>query len=123
MLINLSNHPNNTWKQKQIQKSIDDYSQVVDCKFPQIDPEWDIKSIKELSSEYYAKIVDILKRNYVKNEKNAVHIMGELTFVYHIVDSLKSSGITCVASTSKRIVEEKEGKKIVDFEFVKFREY
>jgi hypothetical protein len=36
---------------------------------------------------------------------------------------LKRKKIPVVVSTTNRIVEEKDGKKIVSFDFVKFREY
>ena len=123
MLINLSNHPSVNWGKQQTDTSIAAYGNISDITFPQINPEWGTDQIMRLTETYYGKITDLLKQNYSKNEKNAVHIMGELTFVYHLVKQLKSSGINCVASTSNRIVEEKGGKKIVVFEFVKFREY
>jgi len=53
----------------------------------------------------------------------AVHLMGEMTFTFALVQKLKSAGIPCVASTTHRRVEERGGKKIVQFEFVQFRPY
>ena len=52
-----------------------------------------------------------------------VHVMGEMTFTYYLVSLLKAKGITCVASTTERIIEEKDGMKTSLFKFVKFREY
>jgi hypothetical protein len=123
MLINLSNHPLENWAKTQNDAANSKYGEVLDILFPSINPNYEAKEIQELASEYYSKIMLILKNNYKKDQKNAIHIMGELTFVYNLVKQLKSSGITCIASTSHRIVEEKDGKKIVQFNFVKFREY
>jgi len=36
---------------------------------------------------------------------------------------LKAAGIPVLASTTERLVEEKDGKKVVAFRFVRFREY
>ncbi|MGQ9799960.1 MAG: hypothetical protein ACUVRG_11875, partial [Ignavibacterium sp.] len=54
---------------------------------------------------------------------NAVHLMGEFTFVYNLVNLLKKKNIKVIVSTTDRIVEESDGKKIVIFQFVRFREY
>ncbi|MGQ9848195.1 MAG: hypothetical protein ACUVQP_11950, partial [Bacteroidales bacterium] len=54
---------------------------------------------------------------------NAVHLMGEFTFVYNLVNLLKKKNIKVIVSTTDRIVEESDGKKIVTFQFVRFREY
>ena len=53
-----------------------------------------------------------------------IHIMGEMTFTFRLVEKLKAAGIRCVASTSERVVQElSDGKKVVQFSFVRFREY
>ena len=123
MLINLSNHPSKVWSKKQIDIAEKEFTRVIDIDFPNINPEWDTQEVKKLVAQYHEKINETLKQNFKNKEQNAVHVMGEHTFIFHLVKSLKSSGIICVASTTKRIVEEKEGKKIVQFSFVKFREY
>ncbi|GAB4292181.1 MAG: hypothetical protein Kow0068_17430 [Marinilabiliales bacterium] len=123
MLINLSNHPSDKWSKKQKDKALETYQNIVDIDFPAINPNWDTKEIIELSKKYYSIIMNRFKEDEIINETNAVHIMGELTFTYHLIRQLKSSGITCIASTTVRNVEEKNGKKIVEFNFVRFREY
>ena len=129
MLINLSNHPSNKWDNKQKQNAVELYTSIYDISFPNINPDWDTNKIKDLTKTYYNKIMSIfdnllLDVNLLKNETNAVHIMGEFTFVFNLITLLKSSGITCVASTTNRSVkEDKNGNKTVLFSFVKFREY
>jgi len=113
MLLNLSNHPSALWSSAQ--RAV--YAEIQDLPFPQIDPEGDGVYIDALVREYLTKIEQL------KNVE-AVHVMGEMCFCYRIINELKARGIKCVASTSKRIVEELEpGKKNVTFQFVRFREY
>jgi len=49
--------------------------------------------------------------------------MGEMTFTFQLVERLKAFGIRCVASTTKRVVEEDGDKRTYTFKFVQFREY
>ncbi len=50
--------------------------------------------------------------------------MGEMTFVVALVPMLQSAGIEVVCSTTERIVlEEKDGKKTLQFRFCRFRVY
>ncbi len=124
MLINLSNHPSSKWDSKQKQKAVEIYGQIIDLSFPAIDPHWDTNKVKALALDYYRRITLIFDQCANEPQPNAVHIQGEFTFVYKIVTLLKTSHITCVASTSVRNVIEKEnGEKIVRFNFVQFREY
>jgi len=124
MLLNLSNHLSSAWSEKQINAAAAQFGKVVDLPFPQINPDWKFLQIEEFSGEL---LMDILKdcefRKYGKKNLT-VHIMGELTFCYEMINALKIAGIPCVASTTTRnsIVDE-IGKKISVFEFVKFREY
>lgn len=113
MLLNLSNHPSNSWSSEQLAAAGD---KVIDMPFPLVDPEGDEAYIAQLSSEYYNKILDI-------NGVTTVHLMGEMNFTFALVSKLKASGIKCVASTTKRETVEENGVKISKFQFVRFREY
>lgn len=115
MLINLSNHPMATWSDKQKQEAIQRYGTIKDIAFPLISPSADISRVLDLVSKYENQIV--------KLEPSAVHVMGELTFVFALTYRLKRRNITCIASTSLRRVEEIKGGKKVFFDFEKFREY
>jgi hypothetical protein len=83
--------------------------------FPNIPPELVGIELDELVETYASKIK--------AENPQAVHVMGEMTFTYRLVNHLKANDILCIASTTNRIVEEKDGKKIVQFQFVQFRAY
>lgn len=115
MLLNLTNHPSANWPENQLKAASENYGHVQDLPFPQIDPDWDEARIDRLSKEYFEQITEL--------RPQAVHIMGEMTFTYRLVELLKTAGIPCIASTTVRRVSEKEGRKTSVFNFVKFREY
>lgn len=119
MLINLTNHPSSRWSDNQ-KASAEVYGEIVDMPFPVIDEAGDEKYIATLADEYLNKIVNLSDTQSV-----VVHIMGEQTFSYALIKRLRERGITCVASTTKRIVkEEVPGKKSeVIFQFERFRAY
>lgn len=121
MLINLSNHPSNQWSSKQLNSAIKKYRYVYDLPFPQISPKASSNQVKVKAKKYYGKVLEIF--NSSSDKFNAVHLMGELTFVFHLTQILKQKNITVIASTTDRIVDDKGGKKIVTFNFVRFREY
>ncbi|HRW21917.1 MAG TPA: CRISPR-associated protein [Bacteroidales bacterium] len=121
MLINLSNHPFQNWDKKQTEAAQTAYGSIIDLRFPQIDPEWDIEQIINIAVKYFKKIDIELKKSTENN--NAVHLMGELTFCFCLASLLQKNEITCIASTTKRNVTENVGVKTSVFEFVKFRKY
>jgi hypothetical protein len=116
MLLNLSNHPSSSWPKNQVTLANKNYGAIQDMPFPQIDPLADEDSIQELAIQYLNQIL-LLK-------PKAVHLMGELTFSFTLVELLKSHGITCLASTTSRNTQEMaDGTKISKFQFVRFRSY
>lgn len=121
MLINLSNHPSKNWSARQKEAALSKYAKIYDLPFPDIDPNDTEKQISEMAFTYLDKIQKIIAN--IDCQDSAVHIQGEFTFVFKLVTLLKSSNINCLASTSQRKVQELEGKKIVEFNFVKFRSY
>lgn len=116
MFINLTNHPSSGWSEVQL-KAAQEYGEVVDFSFPPIEPFYTSENINELANEVVEGI-RALDSNLV------VHVMGEMTFTYAVVSRLKALGITCVASTTERLVKmTPDGKKVSEFKFVQFREY
>ena len=113
MLLNLSNHPSALWTAEQLAAA---GSKVTDLPFPQVDPDGDEAYIDRLTDEYLHKILAM-------NNIDAVHIMGEMNFMFTLICKLKAHGIKCVASTTQRETEEENGVKISKFKFVRFREY
>jgi len=118
MLINLSNHPVDTWKKEQLDAAAG-FGEIVDIPFPAVDENGDESYIKELRNEFLLKI-----RTISEDKPCAIHIMGEHNLTYSLVRSLNDYGYTCLASTSHRIVvDNPDGSKTVIFEFRRFREY
>lgn len=118
IFINLSNHPSKNWDKQQI-NAAKQYGEIIDIKFPAVDPNISEKDITTLSD----KVVDNILSKY-KNSHIYIHIMGEMTLTYKIVQRLKANDIVCLASSTDRIVEDvSDGEKLVKFDFVRFREY
>lgn len=117
LFLNLSNHPSSTWSDEQL-AAARQYGEVEDMEFPTIGPDADEGAIEALAEKYEKRIMTL-----AKDKRLTVHIMGEMTFIYSLVDRLKRKGIDCVASTTNRQVEEHDGQKISTFQFVRFRNY
>ena len=119
MFINLTNHPSSEWSEEQLKAAHQYSNHIHDIKFPDIKPEYSTAMVKKFANV----IVDIITMT-CKSEKPVVHIMGEMTYTYHVVSLLKAKGITCVASTTERLVKmTPDGRKISEFKFVQFIEY
>lgn len=117
MFINLSNHPSDKWSEEQI-NAARSYGEIVDMAFPVIEPILTKEDVLRLVKIYTEMIMDN------RDGKTVVHVMGEMTFTYNLVNALKELGITCLASTTERnTVMTPDGKKISEFKFVQFREY
>lgn len=115
MLLNLSNHPSTYWSQAQIDEACRLYDFIDDLEFPYIDPYWSYEEVAALAIQFSDDIE--------KEKPSAVHLMGELTFCFILARLLKDSGISCIASTTQRVVVEEDEKKISTFKFVQFRPY
>ncbi len=121
MLINLSNHPSTDWPASQRQRALAQYGEIVDLAFPDIPPDWPLERIQELAAEFLQACLQTVGDS---SRAATVHVMGEMTFVYQFVRLAEDRGIPCVASTTRRIVEDREdGARISRFEFVRFRPY
>ena len=117
LFINLSNHPSADWPEAQ-RLAATDYGDITDLSFPDISPEAGSEAIEAIASEYVEKV-----REMAAGAEATVHVMGEMNFTYSLVSQLKAFGIRCLASTTERYVEEKDGAKTSYFKFVRFREY
>ncbi|MFQ6116057.1 MAG: CRISPR-associated protein [bacterium] len=121
MLINLSNHPSDRWSEEQ-KRAAQVYGEIVDLDFPEIDPDASLNEVEGAVERYVARCMTLLEKSQQK--ENAVHIMGEMTFVYQFVKRMSARGVTCLAATTERLVEErKPGEKYARFRFVQFRPY
>ena len=96
------------------------YGEILDIPFPQIPPEKDERYIHDLAEKY----ASIIENDLVHSDNNAVHVMGEMTFTYDLIKTLSLKGITCIASTTERIVRDiSDNKREITFDFVRFRKY
>ena len=130
MFINFSNHPSDKWTDKQREAALDISRElndgldeegifIDDMPFPNISPTATSEEIYHLADDFSRKI-----DNDAVAELTAVHIMGEMTFVFSLVEMLQKRGFLCVASTSERkTIDNEDGTKTVLFDFVQFREY
>jgi len=119
LLLNLSNHPAANWSPEQRTMAILLFGGIEDIPFPAVDPGAEPLEVAQLAGEYFKKIVERPDKMQC-----TVHLMGEMTFCYKLIARLKKAGIAVVASTTERTVtEETPGKKIVQFQFVRFRDY
>lgn len=118
IFLNLSNHPSTNWNEEQRTAALE-FGEIKDLPFPNIDENLDEAGIDALTDDYLEKIKELSG-----NEPCTVHIMGEMTFTYALVNNLKAEGYTCIASTTKRDVEiMPDGSKQVKFHFCRFRKY
>lgn len=121
MLINLSNHPSATWSEQQKQVAVEQFGEVVDMLFPAIDPAIDEKVIEILAKDFLEKIKQVADDNHAMP---VVHLMGEYTFCFALINKLKDEGIEAVVSTSHRDTQiNDDGSKTIRFNFVRFRKY
>lgn len=123
MLINFSNHPYIHWSEKQKLSAGQLFGEIVDIPFPTISPESNEEVLLKMAKEYLNQILNF-KRTH---NDITVHIMGEFTFTFIMIQLLHQHNIPCYASTTKRLVKEiVDGnmvKKVSIFEFVSFRKY
>lgn len=122
MLINLSNHPSSKWSLEQIRTAKKVYVRIMDLKFPDISPNTELIEVMKESAKYLIEIMNIFAHH--SEENNAVHIMGEFTFTFNLLEILKQNNISAVASTTSReVYEDKKGNKVSKFNFIRFRNY
>lgn len=118
MLLNLSNHPASAWSTAQLIVAQSTYGDIYDLAFPAIDPNWSVADVTQLAETYYNEIINMTPI------PQAVHLMGEMTFSFALINLLRAKGIVCVASTARRqSIDKGEGRKEIVFEFVQFRAY
>lgn len=118
ILVNLSNHPSESWDEKQKEG----WDKIVDIPFPDVDPH--LEDVGDLVLEYFKKIREIQIQNN-RDSTVYVHLAGEYSFCYELFRRLKDFYLFAVP-TSERIVKETvlpDGRteKTIIFQFVKWR--
>ncbi|MBP3519264.1 MAG: CRISPR-associated protein [Parabacteroides sp.] len=119
MFINLSNHLSQTWSTEQMEAARQYGGNVVDMPFPAVSAMADENDLAVLVKEYAHDII-----SHYDPHQDVFHVMGEMCFSFALVRLLQQAGFVCVASTSERLVQEREpGHKEVFFHFIRFRRY
>ena len=119
VFINLSNHPYSTWSEDQLEAARQ-YGELNYLEFPAVNPEWDDNDISDAAG----KLIREIREMAPDSEAATLHIMGEMTLTYSLVETFKALGYRCVASTTVRHSwTDEQGNKVTSFRFVRFREY
>lgn len=122
MLLNLSNHPKAKWDERQLAAATNAFGAVEDMPFPQIDPTATLDDVARIAHDCADRCEHALNEH--ADESNTVHLMGEFTFTYLFLKEMERRRISCLASTTERIVTENaDGSKTTVFKFVQFRPY
>ena len=118
MFINHTNHLSQYWSHAQLTAACE-YGDILDLPFPSVDPQASSSEVLELAQEYAGRIIAL--------HPSAVLCQGEFVYSHALVERLLAAGITVLAATSERVVEEFYhngiNEKRIDFQFVQFREY
>lgn len=118
LFINLTSHPSAKWGEVQRNAAMQ-YGKIEDVSFPMVQPNATHEEILMLAEDLHQAITEKYGKNIA-----AVHIMGEFTLCYALIQLFKADGIKCLASTTERIVTDNpDGTKTSTFKFVQFREY
>lgn len=119
IFVNHTNHPSRRWSAEQ-RTAAQVYGEVKDIPFPAVDAE-------ATPAEVVAQVEENLEKILVLKPA-AVLCQGEFNYTFAMVERLKSFGITALAATSARVVEEEilpdgSARQVSTFRFVQFREY
>ncbi|NUQ82507.1 MAG: CRISPR-associated protein [Bacteroidetes bacterium] len=119
MLINCTNHPSAGWSAAQTEAAAQ-FGEILDVAFPAVSPAMSTSELSELAE----KTASLLKSHLNDPVNDVVLLMGEMSMTYSLVRRLREAGIRCLATTSERDSSETgDGRKLVRFSFVRFREY
>jgi CRISPR-associated protein Csx16 len=113
--VNLSNHPSRDWECAQTASALALAERVEDLAFPNVPPEACEQDLPALAEACVAGI-----------PAGTTHalVQGEFTLAFEIVRRLQERGVTCLAATTERQVEDAgAGRKTSNFRFVRFRRY
>ena len=105
MFVNLSNHPSETWSERQRAAAESLGGPIVDEPFPEVPPEASTEEVEALGATTFQRIA--------LSDPAAVMIQGEFTLTLALVRKFQERGIPCYSATT--------GK--ARFDFVQFRQY
>ena len=118
MFVNFSNHPYETWSDKQ-KEAARQFGLIEDLPFPNVDPTLKTVEIREMAYDYYGKIL--------RMQPDYVLCQGEFCLAFNVVNLLREHGIRVGAACSVRktidLYEDGVSKRVSVFEFEQFRDY
>lgn len=121
LFVNVSNHPSTGWADEQREAALRTADQIVDLAFPPVPADADSSTVWRMAREYADRIFAMRTES---TDVAAVMVQGEFTFVYALVRLLSGTGIPCLAATTeRRTVDLGDGRKVAQFQFVRFRAY
>ena len=124
MFINYSNHPSSSWSVEQKKAAGQEFGQIRDMPFPEVEVSFTSNDIHNLAVLEAERILGLIAES---GEKNAVMCQGEFTLCFSVVSILQKAGVKVVSAVSKRETEEitENGASIRKsvFRFRGFREY
>lgn len=121
MLLNLSNHPTETWTSDQVDAALSEFGEIIYEPFPDIPPEYSGKDVYELACKYFVICEEILDG---QDADSAVMLSGEMTFCTALSHMLLDAGYRVVCSATSRMnVDLGEGRFLKSFKFIRFRDY
>jgi hypothetical protein len=106
MFVNLSNHPSETWSERQKTAAESLGGPIVDEPFPEVPPNAITEEVEALAASTFQRIA--------LSAPAAVLIQGEFTLTLALVRRFQEQGIPCYSATTARAPE---------FAFVQFRQY
>lgn len=117
--INLTNHSSHKWDENQMREA-EKYGEIMDMKFPEVDPKLSEEELVLLAQEYNKKILNM--------SPSAVLCQGEYSFTFALTNMLLVNNITVLAACSERTTIEtvdSEGmtNRQSQYKFIKFRKY
>jgi len=113
--VNLSNHARQRWEEEQSAAALTLAERIEDLPFPSVPPDADEAAIDQLAEDCLSK---------VPPEATHALVQGEFTLTVALVRRLQARGVTCLAATSVRQVEDAgDGRRTSTFRFVRFRGY
>lgn len=120
MLINISNHPYARWQTAQ-REAAKAYGEVMDMPFPNVPPQATTAQVEIMAVGAINDILSMMQQH--DNPTTTIHLMGEMTFTYILLNKLRAQGIPCVASTTERSITMEGNLKKTIFKFIQFRPY
>jgi hypothetical protein len=115
VMVNISNHPSETWGDLQRNKALELASNLVDIQFPLVSPSASDSELVNMANE--------LVENMPQNVTTAL-VAGDFVLTTLIVQALQRKNICCIAAASERKVSyNSDGNKIIEFNFEKYRPY